>query len=85
MTPKAYTIRHEGPDNFLTFYIPSDEFDGIVDGGYEVIVFVTHKGRYSATVDEWQDYGYYDVEPGQRDSDPDVDVIRMNKSYMGRG
>lgn len=83
MSLKTYTIRHNGPVT-LSFHLPVDDFDRIVDEGYDVIVFVTSKSRYTAGVDEWQDYGYYDVEPGVTNVDPDVEVIRLNKSYMGK-
>ena len=82
--PKAYTIRDNSPDIYLSFFIQSAEFDQIVDDGYDIIVFVTPKGRYTAGVDEWQDYGYYDIEPGVLDIDDDIEVIRLNKSYMGK-
>lgn len=83
MKPSVHTIKHEGPVT-LTFHLPVAEFDRIVDAGYDIISIVTSKGRYTAGVDEWQDYGYYDTEPGVLNSDPDVEVIRLNRAYMGR-
>lgn len=83
MRQRVHTVKHDGPVT-LSFHIPVAEFDRIVDEGYDIISIVTVKGRFTAGVDEWQDYGYYDVEPGATNVDPDVEVIRLNKAYMGR-
>lgn len=59
----------------LSFHMASSEFDSIVDGGFDVIVIVTPARRYVSNVDDWQDYGYYDLEV-------DEEIIVLNKSYM---
>ena len=60
----------------LAFHIQSTEFDRYINEGIEVIIIVTPKRRYIASVDDWQDYGYYDLEG-------DEEIIVLNKSYMG--
>lgn len=60
----------------LSFHMAASEFDELVDAGYELIIIVTPKRRYIASVDDWLDYGYHDLEG-------DEDIIVLNKSYMG--
>jgi len=75
MNKGIHTI-HQADNAGLSFFIQSSEFDKIVDGGYELIIIVTPKRRYVASVDDWQDYGYYDLEG-------DEEILVLNKSYMG--
>ena len=63
--------------DFSTFSIESDEFDRLVDEGYESILVVTPRARFIASVDEWLDYGFIDL-------DGDVEVRVLHRSYMGR-
>lgn len=69
----------------VQFSMPTTEFDRLVDEGYETIVVVTPTTRYTATVDEWQDYGYFDSVSGADEGGPEVEVIVMHRSYMVRG
>ncbi len=63
--------------DFQTFSIDVDEFDTIVDGGYDDILIVTPRARFIASVDEWLDYGYIDL-------DGDAEVRSLSRAYMGR-
>jgi hypothetical protein len=74
--PKTYTI-HVPDAKGLAYHLGSELFDSIVDGGYDIILLVTPTRRYITTVEDWQDYGYYDVDDGE-------DIIVLNKSYMSR-
>jgi hypothetical protein len=64
---------------FIHFPIEVAEFDALVDEGYDDIVIVSPKGRYIATVDEWLDYGYIDV-----NDDDGTEVRVLQRSYMAR-
>ncbi len=75
MNRGTLTLRVEEPRG-LAFHIQSSEFDKYINDGVEVIIFITPKRRYVASVDDWQDYGYYDLEG-------DEEIIVLNKSYMG--
>lgn len=56
--------------------IISDSFDDLIDRGYDDILIVCPTKRYIASIDEWLDYGYIDL-------DGDVEVRVLHKSYMG--
>lgn len=60
----------------LSFFLEATDFDAMVDEGVDVLVIVTPSRRYVSAIDDWFDYGYHDLEG-------DVDVIVLNKSYMG--
>lgn len=70
MSGKSYILKRS-EDVGLTFAINSDEFDRIVDDGYDFIVIVTPARRYTASIDDWYDYSWLDV-----DLDTDVRVMR---------
>lgn len=72
---KFYSVRIES-DTFLSAHITSDDFDLLVDEGYDDILIITPRHRFIASIDEWLDYSYIDL-------DGDVEVRTMNKSYMG--
>jgi hypothetical protein len=63
--------------DFLAYSIEVDEFDALVDEGYDDIMLVTPKGRFIASLDEWQEFGYIDIDQGS-------DVRVLQRSYMGR-
>lgn len=63
--------------DFIAYSMPVDEFDRLVDEGYDDIVVITPRQRYIASIDEWLDYSYIDLE------DVDVEVRVLQKSYMG--
>jgi len=62
--------------DFLAHNINADEFDALVDEGYDDIVVITPKARYIASIDEWLDFGYIDL-------DGDTEVRVLHRSYMG--
>ena len=62
--------------DFLAHSIEVDEFDALVDEGYDDILVISPKGRFVASLDEWQDFGYIDL-------DDDVEVRVLHRSYMG--
>jgi hypothetical protein len=72
---ETHTLRLPEPGG-LSFHMAASEFDALVDKGIEVIIIITPKRRYIASVDDWLDYGYHDLEG-------DEDIIVLNKSYMG--
>lgn len=61
----------------LSHSIEVTEFDALVDAGYDDILLITPKGRFIASLEEWLDYGYVDL-------DDDVEVRVMQRAYMGR-
>jgi len=61
--------------DFLAHNIAVDEFDALVDEGYDDIVVITPRNRYIASIDEWLDYGYIDL-------DGDTEVRVLHRSYM---
>ncbi len=63
--------------DFIAQVLPVDEFDALVDSGYDDIVVVTPRGRWIASIDEWQEYGYVDLEG-------DSELRVLHRSYMGR-
>lgn len=75
MNRGIHTLRLD-EQNGLSFHLSASLFNTIVDSGCEIIVIITPKRRYVASVDDWMDYGYFDV-------DDDEDIIVLNKSYMG--
>ena len=74
MNRKVFDIRIS--KDFLAHAIVSDEFDNMLDAGYDDILIITPRGRYIASLDEWLDYSYIDL-------DGDVEVRVMHRSYMG--
>lgn len=75
MRRKVHTVRLETP-SFLAANIPTDDFDRLVDEGYDDILVITPRGRYVASIDEWLDYSYIDL-------DSDTEIRVMHRSYMG--
>ena len=69
---------HVDKDEFLAHAIEIDEFDRLVDEGYDDIVIVSPRGRYIASIDEWLDFGYIDL-------DGDTEIRVLHKSFMGVG
>jgi hypothetical protein len=57
------------------YSIESDEFNRLVDLGYDYITFFGPNYRLTASVDDWLDYGRYDMVD-------DVDVIVLRTSRM---
>ncbi len=58
---------------FAGYHLPSAMIDGLVDEGFETIVFLDpNRGRYVSTLDDWLDYGV------ERDGD-----IHLRQSRMG--
>lgn len=74
--PKTKVIRTT--DDFSTFILTTDDFDAILDQGFDDIAIVTPRGRWVASVDDWLDYSYFDNRNYQ-------DIRVMNKSYMAKG
>jgi hypothetical protein len=57
------------------YSIESSVFNTIVDAGYDHIVLLGPNYRLTSTVDDWLDYGMYDL-------DGDVDIITLRTSRM---
>lgn len=72
------TYFQAGKAGMLADDIPVDNFDQLVDDGYELIVITTETGRYTTTVEDWQDFGYVDL------SDTDVEIRVLHRSYMSK-
>lgn len=54
-----------------------DEFDKLVDEGYDDIIILTPDSRWVASIDDFLDYGYIDLAG-------DVEVRVLHRSYLGR-
>ena len=75
MRRKVHFIHLE--KDFLSHSIEVDEFDTLIAEDYDDICIITPRARYVASLDEWIDYGYIDL-------DDDVDIRVLQRSYMGR-
>jgi hypothetical protein len=53
-----------------------DDFDALVDAGFDDILILTPRTRYVATIDDWLDYSYIDLEG-------DAEVRTLHKAFMG--
>ncbi len=73
--PKTHVIKTT--EDFSTFVLSTDDFDYLLDHGFDDIAIVTPRGRWVASIDDWLDYSYFD----NRDH---VDIRVMNKSYMSK-
>lgn len=60
------------------FCLRVGEFNDIVDQGYEFIVIVTPTHRWTSTVEDWQDYGYYSYE----DNGGQIEITCLSRGYM---
>lgn len=76
MSRKAYTVRYT-KELDINVIVSADDFDRLIDEGYDDIIILTPKARWVVSIDEWLDYGYIDL-------DGDVDVRVLNRSYFGR-
>jgi hypothetical protein len=54
-----------------------EEFDKLVDEGYDDIIIITPDNRYVASIDDFLDYGHLDVTG-------DVEVRVLHRSFLGR-
>ena len=46
---------------FAGFHIPDEVFEALIDAGAETVVFIDpNRGRYTSTIEDWQDYGIDD-------------------------
>lgn len=62
-------------DKFAGYRISEEAFYDLVDIGVETIVFVSpSRGRYTSTIDDWQEYGVWDD-----------DEIHLRQSWMSYG
>ena len=57
--------------------IEVNEFDRLLDEGYDDILVITLKDRFIASLEDWLDYGYVDL-------DGDAEVRVLHRSMMGR-
>lgn len=74
--PRIHSIRVE-KNIIQSASIEVDEFDSLVDDGYDDILVITLKARFVASLEDWLDYGYVDLEG-------DVEVRTLHRSYMSR-
>lgn len=75
--PKT-TYFQDGESKAINDSIPVEDFDQLVDDGYELIVIITPTKRYTASIDEWMDFGYLDL------VDQDAEVRVLSRAYMGQ-
>jgi hypothetical protein len=73
---QSKTYFKKAPDGLSAFSISVEEFDRILDEGYELIVVTTPTTRYTSDIEEWIDYGYIDL------IDEDVEVRALHRSFM---
>jgi hypothetical protein len=60
---------------FTGYYISDEVFEALIDAGVDTIVFVDpNRGRYTSTIDDWQEYGVYDD-----------DGVHLRQSWMTYG
>lgn len=75
MKRRVWTAKVDRP--LIAFTIGVDDFDELVNEGWDDIMVVTPHGRYVASLEDWLDYSYIDL-------DGDAEVRVMHFSYMGR-
>ena len=78
MRQSKTTFFQKGDTKSINDFIPVEDFDQLLDDGYELIVITTPSKRYTATVDDWLDYGYLDL------IDEDAEVRVLSRAYMGQ-
>ena len=60
---------------FTGFAISDEVLEALIDAGVELIVFVDpNRGRYTSSIDDWQEYGV-----------DDDDVTHLRQSWMSYG
>jgi hypothetical protein len=57
------------------YHIESEQFNTLVDAGYDYITLLGPNYRLTASIEDWLDYGRYDLVD-------DVDVIVLRTSRM---
>lgn len=57
------------------YHVGSDEFNGLVEAGYDYITFLGPSYRLMSSIEDWLDFGRYDMID-------DVEVIVLRTSRM---
>lgn len=70
---KVYFLK--ATDDRAVFSIPTEEFNNVVDQGYELIAVTTPTSRYVSDVEDWLTIGYTEY-------DGEDEIMVLHRSFM---